>query len=94
MKLMLKFTIPVERGNEARKDGTMSKAIDALIEATQAEAAYFALFEGERAGYIVFEENDQARMAAINEPFFAALDTNIDIVPVLTIEDLKRGLPS
>ena len=92
MRLMLRFTIPVERGNEAAQDGTLGAAIDALIERTKPEAAYFSLDGGERAGMIVFEVDDPARLAEINEPLFAALDAAIDIVPVLTLDDLRRGL--
>lgn len=93
MRLMMKFTIPVERGNEAAKDGTIGKAIQALVETANAEAAYFTLADGERAGYIFFEETDQARMTTLNEPLFAALDASIETVPVLTLDDLMRGLP-
>ena len=42
---------------------------------------------------IVFEADDQARLTQIYEPLFAALDAAIDIVPVLTLDDLRRGLP-
>jgi hypothetical protein len=41
---------------------------------------------------VFFEETDQARLTDINEPLFAALDAYIEIVPALTLEDLKRGL--
>lgn len=92
MRLMLKFTIPVDKGNEAAKDGTLGPAIDALIEQTDPEAAYFTLDEGERAGMIFFEVDDQARLTELNEPLFAALDAAIHIAPVLTLEDLRRGL--
>ena len=92
MRLMLSFRIPVERGNQAAKDGTLGAAIDALLEQTKAEAAYFTLNDGERAGMVFFEVEDQAELAAINEPFFAALDAAIDIVPVLSPDDLRRGL--
>lgn len=93
MRLMMTFTIPVERGNEAAKDGTILQAIETLIEATNAEASYFTLIDGQRAGYIIFEETDQARLTELNERMFAALDAAIDTVPVLTLDDLKRGLP-
>ena len=92
MRLMLRFTIPVEKGNEAEADGSMGKAIEKLIADTNAEAAYFTMLDGERSGFIFFEEADQANLTKYNEPMFAALDAAIDIVPVLTIEDLKRGL--
>ncbi len=92
MRLMQKFTIPVERGNEAAEDGTLGVAIDALIERTNPEAAYFTLEGGERAGLIFFEADDQARLPELNEPLFAALDAAIEIVPVLNQDDLRRGL--
>ena len=94
MRLMMKFTIPVERGNETARDGTQLQAIESLVKATNAEAAYFTMIDGERGGYIFFEEADQARLTRLNEPMLAALDAAIEIVPVLTIDDLKRGLPN
>lgn len=92
MRLMLKFTIPVEKGNQAEKDGTLGAAIDALMKEVNAEAAYFALEHGKRMGIVIFQETDQARMPVINEPLFAALNANIEIQPVLTSEDLQRAL--
>jgi hypothetical protein len=92
MRLMLKFTIPVEKGNQAAKDGSLGAAIDALIEQTNPEAAYFTLEDGERAGMIFFEVEDQAQLTELNEPFFAATDAAIEIVPVLNQDDLRRGL--
>ncbi len=92
MRLMLKFTIPVEKGNQAERDGTLGQAIEALVKEVNAEAAYFALENGQRMGIVIFEESDQARMPVINEPLFAALNASIEIQPVLTAQDLQRGL--
>lgn len=92
MRLMLKFTIPVEKGNQAERDGTLGKTIEALVKNVNAEAAYFALEHGKRMGIIIFEESDQARMPVINEPLFAELNASIDIQPVLTAQDLQRAL--
>jgi hypothetical protein len=94
MRLMLRFSIPVERGNEAVADGTIGQAIENLVKATKAEAAYFTMIDGERGGMIFFEEEDQARLTQFNEPMFAALDAAIEIMPVQTLDDLKRGLPT
>ena len=93
MRLMLKFTIPVEKGNEAAADGTIGPAIEELIEKVQPEAAYFMVEEGKRAGIVIFQESDQARMTMINEPLFAKLNASITTIPVLTLDDLKKGLP-
>lgn len=92
MRLLLKFTIPVEKGNAAAKDGSLGRAIDALIEQVKPEAAYFVVEQGKRAGLIVFNESDQARLPKINEPLFAQLDAAIEIQPALDLEDLRRGL--
>ena len=88
MRLMLRFTIPVEKGNEAEADGSLSEAIKGLIDQVQPEAAYFHLQDGKRAGTIFFEESDQARMAVINEPLFAKLNAAIEIQPAVSLEEL------
>jgi hypothetical protein len=92
MRFMLKFAIPVERGNAAAKDGTLGQAIENLIKATKADVAYFTIVDGKRGGMVFFDESDPANLPQINEPLFAALNAAVEIVPVLTLDDLKRGL--
>ncbi|MCB0713369.1 MAG: hypothetical protein KDD67_13650 [Ignavibacteriae bacterium] len=92
MRLMLRFTIPVEKGNEAEANGTLAAAIKELIETVKPEGAWFHLNDGKRAGTIIFEESDQARMAAINEPLFAQLNAAIDIQPVVSMDELMGKL--
>jgi hypothetical protein len=48
--------------------------------------------DGMRAGTIYFEETDQANLTRYNEPLMESLGAQIDIMPVLNLEDLKRGL--
>jgi len=90
---MLKFSIPVEKGNETASNGKMRSSIEALIEQVRPEATYFMVEDGQRVGIVVFEESNAARLAEINEPLFAKLNAAISIVPVLTMEDLHKGLP-
>lgn len=92
MRLMLRFTIPVEAGNEAFAEGKVGRIIEDLVKKVNAEAAYFTLLDGDRGGMIFFEEADQAKLPEINEPLYAELEASIEIIPVLTLEDLKRGL--
>ena len=56
------------------------------------EAAYFFVDHGKRGGLVVFDIVDATELPRINEPLFAALDASIDITPVLTADELKRGL--
>ncbi len=92
MRLMLTFSIPVERGNQAAQDGTLGRAIEELIKATSAESSYLTLIDGERGGFLIFDATDPAILPRALEPFFAALDAAVEVVPVLTLDDLKRGL--
>ncbi len=92
MRLMLKFTIPVEKGNEAAANGEIQPAIEQLLEQVQPEAAYFMVEDGKRAGIVVFDESDPAQMTKINEPLFAKLNAAITTVPVLNIDELRAGL--
>jgi len=92
MRLMLTFSIPVERGNAAAKAGTLGSAIEDLVKATSAESAYCTLIDGQRGGFIIFDATDPAILPRALEPFFAALDAAVEVVPLLTLDDIKRGL--
>jgi hypothetical protein len=92
MRTMLRWTVPVERGNEAIRDGTLEKSIQALLEQLKPEAAYFMPFDGERAGMMVFDMTDPAQIPQIAEPLFMALDAAVEFTPVMDADDLKRAL--
>ncbi|MEO1019914.1 MAG: hypothetical protein AAFY56_19815 [Pseudomonadota bacterium] len=94
MRFMYKFSIPVEKGNEAVADGSLSEAIETLLEQAKPEAAYFTMLDGERSGLLFFETEDASRFTALNEPLFAKLDAAIEIIPVQSIDELRRGLGS
>lgn len=65
MKLMLKFSIPVEKGNMAAADGSMTEALNKLKNDVHAEAVYLFLDHGKRSGIVIFDESDSARMPAM-----------------------------
>lgn len=92
MRLMLRFSILVKKGNKAAADGSMSAAIKALLKQVKPEAAFFHLDDGRRAGTIIFEETDQTKMTAINEPLFAKLNATIDIQPVVNLDELMSSI--
>lgn len=90
MRLILRFSIPVQKGNEAVSDGTLALALKDLVEKAKPEAAYFHLDDGRRAGTIIFEADDSFQMAEINEPLFAKLDAKIDIQPAISLDELLK----
>lgn len=92
MRMMLRFKIPVERGNEAVEDGTLAETFETLTDELEPEAAYFYAEDGDRAGMMVFDMTDQAQCAQIAERLFRDLEAEVGIQPVMNAEDLRRGL--
>ncbi len=92
MCMMLRWTVPVERGNETIKDGTLPQTIEKLVEDLKPEAAYFWPENGERAGMMVFDMADPAEIPKVAEPLFMNLDAAVEFLPVMNADDLKRAL--
>ncbi|PSW18209.1 hypothetical protein C9I98_17670 [Photobacterium sanctipauli] len=92
MRLIMKFSIPVVKGNEAVSDGSLKVAFQKMVEQLQPEAAYFHLVDGCRGGTIVFEADEPSQMAVTCEPLFAALNAKIDIQPAISLDELLEKL--
>ena len=92
MRMMLRWTVPVEKGNETIKDGSLAATIEALREELKPEAAYFWPEGGERGGMIVFDMADSAQIPVIAEPLFMNLDAAVEFIPVMNADDLKAAI--
>ena len=92
MRMMLRFTLPVEKGNQAFKDGSLGKTVEALMNKLKPEAAYFSTMDGKRGGMIFFDLADASQIVEIVEPLFSNLNAAVDILPVMTGDDLRKGL--
>jgi hypothetical protein len=91
MRMMLKFTLPVEKGNKAFKDGSLAKTVEAVMAKLKPEAAYFGPSGGKRSGMIFFDMTDTSQIVEIAEPLFSGLDAAVELVPVMNGEDLRKG---
>lgn len=92
MRMMLKFELGLAATNEAIRNGTMAEINAALAATTRPEAAYFGTENGRRTGYIVFDLADPAQIPVIAEPLFQRLESTALFFPVMTADDLQRGL--
>ncbi len=94
MRMMMQFTIPVEKGNEAAATGAFGRTFQKIIEAVKPEAAYFGAFSGgERGGFIVFDMKDTSQIPAIAEPFFLAFNARVSFYPAMNAADLANAGP-
>jgi hypothetical protein len=55
MRMMLRFTLPVEKSNAAINDGSLGRTMESILSKLKPEAAYFAPLDGKRAGMIFFD---------------------------------------
>lgn len=92
MRTMLKWTMPVETGNRAIKDGSIARVIEALSKELKPEAAYFWPENGKRTAMMVFDMADPSDIARIAEQLFLNLDAAVQFTPVMNSDDLKKGL--
>ena len=92
MRMMLRWTVPVERGNEAIKDGSLARTLESLLQELRPEAAYFWPEDGKRAGMMVFDMADPTQIPQIAEPLFLNLDAAVEFVPVMNADDLRTAL--
>lgn len=92
MRMMLKVTMQVEAGNVAIKDGSLPRALQALMEQVKPEAAYFYPGDGKRTALVVFDMKEPSDIPAIVEPLFQAMNAAISLTPVMNAEDLQKGL--
>ncbi|MGO9686489.1 MAG: hypothetical protein ACLPTZ_28595 [Beijerinckiaceae bacterium] len=93
MRMMLKVTIPVDKGNTAIKDGSLVKKIQSILADLKPEAVYFTEFDGKRTGMIFFDMKDSSEVPAVAEPWFLAFDASVEIKAVMNSDDLARSQP-
>ncbi|WP_438289856.1 hypothetical protein [Streptomyces sp. HUAS TT7] len=92
MRVLLRAILDTEKTNDAIRNGTMQKSMQATMEALRPEAAYFTTEEGCRTAFIFFDLADPSQMPKIAEPFFMDMGAKISFVPVMNGDDLEKGL--
>lgn len=90
MKFLMKFSIPMKPGNAALSDSQFGGKLKQLLSDMKAEAAYFTPVKGQRGGYIVLNMDDASQIAAFSEPMFFWFDAEVEFLPVMLMEILKK----
>ncbi|MFC5908927.1 DUF3303 family protein [Streptacidiphilus monticola] len=92
MRMLMIVQMDTGKANQAIRDKRMAELMQSAVGGLKPEAAYFTTVEGCRGGYIVFDLKEPAQLPSIAEPFFLELDAKITYSPVMTPEDVIRGL--
>ena len=94
MRVMIKFTFPVDTGNDAIRSGKVGKIFKQIARELKPEAAYFFPHGGERGGLIVVDMTASSQVVEVAERFFFGLNAKVEMMPVMALEDLEQGLSS
>ena len=70
MRMMVRFTLPVEKGNQAFKDGSLAKTVKSMMKKFKPEAAYFAPSHGKRGGVMFLISPSRHRLSRLPNRFF------------------------
>jgi hypothetical protein len=92
VRMLLKMQMEVEAGNRAIKDGSFGEMLEGVMGQIEPEAAYFTAIDGKRTALIFFELQEPSQIPAIAEPFFMGVNAAIELLPVMTAEDVQKGL--
>jgi hypothetical protein len=92
MRMLMRIQMEVAAGNKAIKDGSFGEILGGAMERIKPEAAYFTAINGKRTGLIFFDLEDPSQIPVIAEPFFMGVNASIDFLPVMTPEEVQKGL--
>ena len=91
MRFVLHISLPVEKFNQAVRDGTAGEKMRRILEETKPEAAYFCAKEGMRGGFLIVDISDVSEIPRFAEPWFLLFDATVEFLPTMTPEDLQRA---
>jgi hypothetical protein len=76
MRMMLRFTLPVEKGNAAVSEGSVGRTMESIMGKLKPEAAYFTALDGVRGGMIFFDMTDASQIPEL-WPAAGSVDTRL-----------------
>ena len=92
MRTILKVSLPVEKSNQAIKDGSLPQTMMGFMDDYKPEAAYFYAENGRRTAIFVFDLKEPAQIPPVAERFFMSLNAEVSFYPAMNAADLKKGL--
>lgn len=92
MRFIIRAKIPTEAGNKMIQDPKFISTLEEYINKVKPEASYFFEADGNRVMAFVVNIDSADMIAAIAEPLFQGSDANVEIHPVMSLDDLKKGI--
>ena len=94
MRVLMKVEFPVEKVNDAIKEGSMARTVQAILDDLKPEATYFLALNGKRTGLVFLDLADPAQIPEMAEPWFLAFNAKVSFRPVMNPQDLATAGPA
>ena len=91
MRMIMLVQFPLEPFNAAVKNGTIAGKIKQIMEAVKPEHAWFSERNGKRGGILVVNVDSPSDVPRLAEPWFLALNAEVEFRIAMTPEDLGRA---
>lgn len=93
MRFLIRATIPTEDGNKMVQDPNFLRKLEEYINKVNAEAAYFFEANGSRIASFIVDVQSAEQIPVLGEPLFIKMGARVEFHPVMSLEDLKKGIP-
>jgi hypothetical protein len=93
MRFLIRATIPTEAGNKMVQDPNFLRKLEEYINKINAEAAYFFEVNGNRIASFIVDIQSADQIPVLGEPLFIKMGAHVEFHPVMSLDDLKRGIP-
>jgi hypothetical protein len=91
MRFVLHISLPVEKFNQAVRDGTAGEKIAQILEELKPEAAYFCAKDGKRGGFLIVNLSNASEIPRFAEQWFLTFDATVEFLPTMTPDDLAQA---
>ena len=92
MRFLIRARVPTEAGNKMVQDPDFMKKLEDYMDKFKPETAYFLPIDGYRTVAFIVDIENNSQVPALVEPLFQCMGANVDAIPVMNFDDLKKGL--
>ena len=92
MRFLIRTRIPTDVGNKVLQDPNFLTKLEDYMNKVKPEAAYFLPIDGHRSAAFIVNMENNSQVPAIVEPLFQWMGANVDVIPVMNFDDLKKGI--
>ena len=93
MRFLMHAKISTEAGNLMLQDPNLLNKLEAYIKKVNAEASYFFEEKGQRVAAFIVDIRRTNEIPALVEPLFSGMGAHVELHPLMTFDDLKKGIP-